>query len=574
MDENMRTLMAHLEELLRNVHQYVGARYVPRFIDEPWNDTTGYEALDVVNNGIGTSYIAKKPVPPGTPLSNREYWFVYGSTNGAIINLQNQIDAIVATFIYHIVDTTETDITASLQDLADNIPEGDWIVIPNGVYEVSDYVTITRNINILCQGVIKPVGTLNDVTKGVLYFDGVTAADIVVKCENTAYASTCNVVMMKECSNIHVHDSYINIKQNSYDGTAGINLGKNTSKVKIDSSYICAQYGVLANDITGVDDIIIENNTFASQNEHGGIQGDAIEFNTPTYGSSNIRILNNFASGYIYDNNSARILVFGFAHVNDVIIKGNIIFNCDSECIHLENGCSHFIIDSNLLNKVFTGITVISNSATRINQDIIITNNNIDTEGMLGSHNIDGGFAIDITTSNDGNWNARIKIANNDCYGGTDSSNGIGVYNGLDVQVENNLIRKFVRSGLDLCVYGDSIGAGLENIRATDNEISLCGWSARLGYRSYKATAKAIRNFTFKNNLLNGSTYGINIISCVEPTGIHDVQYFAQTGNSNYYSKGDIIITELSGTVAAGTKTHKYCNVPGTPSSATLVDLY
>lgn len=94
MDENMRVLMERLEELLRNVHQYVGARYVPNFIDDPWNDTTRYEALDVVDNGQGTSYIAKKSVPPGTPLSDRNYWFVYGSTSGAILNLQNQIDAI------------------------------------------------------------------------------------------------------------------------------------------------------------------------------------------------------------------------------------------------------------------------------------------------------------------------------------------------------------------------------------------------------------------------------------------------------------------------------------------------
>lgn len=110
MDENMSALMARLEELVRNVHQYVGARYVPHFIDEPWNNITGYEALDVVDNGSGTSYIAKKTVPAGTPLSNREYWFVYGSTSGAIINLQNQID-----------DILDGSISGSLQNQIDNI---------------------------------------------------------------------------------------------------------------------------------------------------------------------------------------------------------------------------------------------------------------------------------------------------------------------------------------------------------------------------------------------------------------------------------------------------------------------
>ena len=72
------------------MRQYIGARYVPRFTGL-YDATQAYEALDVVDNGSGTSYIAKKPTPPNTPLTDTDYWFLYGSTNGAIINLQNQI---------------------------------------------------------------------------------------------------------------------------------------------------------------------------------------------------------------------------------------------------------------------------------------------------------------------------------------------------------------------------------------------------------------------------------------------------------------------------------------------------
>lgn len=75
------------------IREYVGARYVPRFMGT-YNASQIYEALDVVDNGIGTSYIAKKTVPAGTALTNTEYWFVYGATSGAILNLQNQIDAL------------------------------------------------------------------------------------------------------------------------------------------------------------------------------------------------------------------------------------------------------------------------------------------------------------------------------------------------------------------------------------------------------------------------------------------------------------------------------------------------
>lgn len=72
------------------VRQYIGARYVPRFRGD-YDATTAYEALDVVDNGMGTSYIAKKPVPVGTPLSNTEYWFIYGASSGAIYDLQTRM---------------------------------------------------------------------------------------------------------------------------------------------------------------------------------------------------------------------------------------------------------------------------------------------------------------------------------------------------------------------------------------------------------------------------------------------------------------------------------------------------
>lgn len=75
------------------IREYVGARYVPRFTGL-YDATQVYDALDVVDNGSGTSYIAKKTVPAGTPLTNTDYWFVYGASSGAIINLQNQINTL------------------------------------------------------------------------------------------------------------------------------------------------------------------------------------------------------------------------------------------------------------------------------------------------------------------------------------------------------------------------------------------------------------------------------------------------------------------------------------------------
>ena len=78
------------------IRQYIGARYVPRFMGT-YDATQQYDALDVVDNGLGTSYIARITTPAGTPLTDTDHWFIYGASSGEIINLQNQIDIIVNT---------------------------------------------------------------------------------------------------------------------------------------------------------------------------------------------------------------------------------------------------------------------------------------------------------------------------------------------------------------------------------------------------------------------------------------------------------------------------------------------
>ena len=94
------------------MRQYIGARYVPKFMGT-YDATQVYEALSVVDNGLGTSYIAKVPTPANTPLTDTDYWAIYGATSGAVINLQNQIDDINNTKIPAIT----SDITALQNDI-------------------------------------------------------------------------------------------------------------------------------------------------------------------------------------------------------------------------------------------------------------------------------------------------------------------------------------------------------------------------------------------------------------------------------------------------------------------------
>ena len=110
------------------VREYIGARYVPRFMGT-YDPTQIYDALDVVDNGSGTSYIARKTVPAGTSLTDPEYWFVYGASSGAIIQIQNDLQAVQN----DITNNIKPDITQNSNDIA---------ALGNDINDLEDYVRL------------------------------------------------------------------------------------------------------------------------------------------------------------------------------------------------------------------------------------------------------------------------------------------------------------------------------------------------------------------------------------------------------------------------------------------------
>lgn len=80
--------------------QYIGARYVPKFFDNPntsdaaWLTGVAYEALTIVTYA-GNSYTSKKPVPAGVgaPNLNPDYWVATGLFNEQVSQLQNDINS-------------------------------------------------------------------------------------------------------------------------------------------------------------------------------------------------------------------------------------------------------------------------------------------------------------------------------------------------------------------------------------------------------------------------------------------------------------------------------------------------
>lgn len=69
------------------VRQYIGARYVPKFFENPdgsnnWISGITYEPLTIVSYA-GLQFISKKPVPASvsTPNENNEYWILNGGSD-------------------------------------------------------------------------------------------------------------------------------------------------------------------------------------------------------------------------------------------------------------------------------------------------------------------------------------------------------------------------------------------------------------------------------------------------------------------------------------------------------------
>lgn len=72
--------------------QYIGARYVPKFVGD-WDNTTAYEPLSIVLHN-NASYTSKKQVPAGVLVTNTQYWVQTGSYNGFIQQLQHDIEVV------------------------------------------------------------------------------------------------------------------------------------------------------------------------------------------------------------------------------------------------------------------------------------------------------------------------------------------------------------------------------------------------------------------------------------------------------------------------------------------------
>lgn len=76
-----------------SIREYVGARYVPKYVGE-WDVNAVYEPLSIVTVANVGSYTSKQYVPAGINISNTDYWALSGLYTGQIAALETRVDNI------------------------------------------------------------------------------------------------------------------------------------------------------------------------------------------------------------------------------------------------------------------------------------------------------------------------------------------------------------------------------------------------------------------------------------------------------------------------------------------------
>ena len=409
------------------VREYIGARYVPKFMGT--HDLTQiYEALCVVDNGLGTSYISKIPTPAGTPLTDTTYWTVYGASSGAVINLQNQIDLIHEAFVipemFGAVGDGVTDDTQAIQDAID-------AGVNNVVFLPKTYKIVTLSIK--NKDGFKLIGSgatlKTTATTYAIQMEG-TINDVIIEGFNiTADNATSSTNICGIGSNSGNSLTRLRIFNNNiYNMNVGISVNSDLS------GHVegCIVYGNFIRDMLGTEigqgygihmsdgadenaSSIIDSNTIDNCSRHAIYLARGRGYNI-----INNRILNHrkdVATGSLRP-------AIDIARTSDVVVKGNILDGYSDGAIAITGEASssgyplasypadNIIISENIFmnqkNAVGISIGHLSQASTGISENVIIDGNVFSNESV--KNGIDLHYAKNLRISNNSFKNSYMML--------------------------------------------------------------------------------------------------------------------------------------------------------------------
>jgi len=504
-----------------SVTQYIGARYVPRFLDT-YDPTQKYEALDVVDNGSGTSYISKKIVPPNTPLNNSEYWALYGSSSGAAINLQNQINDINS-FLNENITTPEkfgaigdgiTDDTIAFQQALNN----GKIIVAKNKYLISSTLTMNDGTYLYGGGTI--IVDAASTNRGVslnnnCHIDNIKFIDI----NETSYLSSGQIIWCDEKSNTAITRCSFN------DIHLGFCINYNHS----------SNFEILYNYINGYAYAGIE---AILSCEHFKINNNKV-LNGKWTGNNNRYPI--AVSGYYTTNlGPARFIECNYNYIEDSVPLWEGI---DS------HGCTDAEFIGNTIKNVAYGIAIgqPTNAGTlsENNNRLRICNNNIEVTSAATGY----AYGIQITSSDSLTMSGNIEIRNNKIVASgpapadsNDSTSGICLVtrpNGLgffNVNIENNFVQGNFAS-LAITSHADQ---PLRNINIRNN--TFIGSTSFQRLRLINCFASEYKNVNIIDNILADNS-SFDIVGPTSYTGNELINYRNNYGGSGTYARDNFITT-------------------------------
>ena len=314
-----------------SVHTYVGARYVPRFTGT-YNATQIYEALDVVDNGLGTSYIAKKIVPAGTPLTDTEYWAIYGASSGAIINLQDQINEITNIVVTPEMFGAEGDGTTDDSLAVQNAINNGFIVLFTKSY-------LIKNVNVTTPHMLIGSGTIYLENSSGASFNKnafTISADCVIDgltFEGTIYMGvdvpqlSDTPIKVHDCDNITVRNCTFNGCGFAYGGNSGGIWTYNTAVFRaINVKHVIFDSNIIN---TTRNEIIVISPDNSYSKHDTLIDFINNKFIDNSYGMSvtllaeEINISNNYFEGFAYNGSIYNLCC------ENLLVSGDVFRNCN-----------------------------------------------------------------------------------------------------------------------------------------------------------------------------------------------------------------------------------------------------
>jgi hypothetical protein len=359
-----------------------------------------------------------------------------------------------------------------IQKTCDAIVSGSVVVITSGT-NVTNYITVTgkSNFSIIMEGIVVPAGTLDNLSTGLFNFSGCTDFMVIPNIVNASYSSTLNCIYLAACTDFCIENGKIDVKYNSLDGSAGIQIATNTKRGKIKNNYIRTGYGVLVNSgVSGVDQITVENNDFIGQTAYGNTgPGDAIEINAPTYGATNISVIGNRFTGYTFVNASRNIMV-GFANVTGVLARDNIFSDITGMiALHCEDGTSQASISENLITSGHIGVNIACNTIKNLT-DITVTNNRIKMPVLDPNATYATGAGIKAASNQlaGGGEILGLDVSHNTVTGSGNAYNGILINDHQYGSINGNKVSGFPMIGL--AVYASNVNsAGIKHTVISNN---------------------------------------------------------------------------------------------------------